>query len=198
MPTTEIKTYWNRTRKQPLITEYVAQFVPNKGFTENDYVNAYIAANKIYYDFYSNGHANLFDDFLRESDDPWINELVEHFTIIKNELDFKITEKSSDEIQDYFTVNHTNNIYPNLEAFMTNIFAILEKHRSDITAENTPKYAIYQTEHAKQIRHIYKNGWKKITFGTTKERDHHIMDMVLYRNHAECDTPPDRDFLIRR
>lgn len=97
-------TYWNKNGKYQKEYNKLWELVPNKGYTDNKYINALIAISKWYYDLYNNGCCN--EDVLIEDTRNYLQKVKEELNIDSNIYEavlegFTYIEKEPVFIYDY-------------------------------------------------------------------------------------------------
>ena len=61
------QTYWNRQGKHQDWVDKTDEMMPNMYYTDNKYMNVFIAMNNIYYDIYNNGGGNIKDGCYKDA-----------------------------------------------------------------------------------------------------------------------------------
>ena len=97
-------TYWNKNGRYQKEYNELWNLVPNKGYTDNKYINALIAISKWYYDLYNNGCCN--EDVLIEDTRNYLQKVKEELNVDGNIYEavlegFIYTEEEPVFIYDY-------------------------------------------------------------------------------------------------
>jgi hypothetical protein len=61
------KTYWNRQGKYQEWVDEISATMPDMYYTDNKYMNVFIAMSNIYYDIYNNGGCNIQDGCYKDA-----------------------------------------------------------------------------------------------------------------------------------
>jgi hypothetical protein len=72
--------YWNSQGKYQGWVNETGKTMPSMYYTDNKYMNIFIAMNKVYYDIYNNGGGNLLDGVHKEALE-FIREFVGRFNL---------------------------------------------------------------------------------------------------------------------
>ena len=72
--------YWNSQGKYQGWVNEIGKTMPSMYYTDNKYMNIFIAMNKVYYDIYNNGGGNLLDGVHKEALE-YIREFVGRFNL---------------------------------------------------------------------------------------------------------------------
>lgn len=81
--------YWDSQGEYQEWVDKICETMPSMYYTENKYMNIFIAMNKVYYDIYNNGGGNLLDGIHNEALEL-IREFVGRFNLKRaiKELDY--------------------------------------------------------------------------------------------------------------
>ena len=93
--------YWNSQGKYQEWIDKVGETMPSMYYTDNKYMNIFIAMNKVYYDIYNNGGGNLLDGVHKKALE-FIREFVGRFNL-------KRAIKEPDYLEE-----RTNTVFENL------------------------------------------------------------------------------------
>lgn len=75
-----MSTYWNSNGKYQDWVDKISETMPDMYYTDNKYMNVFIAMNKVYYDIYNNGGGNLLDGCHKEALE-FIREFIGRFSL---------------------------------------------------------------------------------------------------------------------
>lgn len=170
-----METYWNgkQTDSRKKLSELVKV---DMGWTENKFVNAYLAVNKIYYDIYNNGGCNLVDDSMDyNSNYRYLEKLI--VKILDGEVGHKFgyinLAKSIESIYFDLMYEDSNGEYIKLENFVDEIYPILASKDLDFKI-----YKVYQEYEKEKLTFDdmlgHQEGWSIVTFGLEKDWDEWI------------------------
>ena len=147
------KTYWESNGKYQYIADKIGNNMPNWGYTENPYMNIYIAACHFYYDCYNNGGCN-YDVYANDYEEMLPVFLRKEFSFVRKEgVNPKMLKKLCDD-ENY------------AEMFMDRVLEYLcEKNCS------YEQYVMYFNNEQGLLSYKEVEGWSKITFGLEQERE---------------------------
>lgn len=145
-----MNNYWNKQGKYQEELNKFNVLTPDWGYTDNKYMDLFLAISKIYYDVYNNGGGNIKDTYTEDIEKyivPFAKDIkslrlnVTMNTLIKN---FKKLEK--------------------LEAFTDEVLLYLSG--KDLSYDKHTVYFHYERE---ELSKDDKDGFSKITFGNYKD-----------------------------
>lgn len=61
------QTYWNQQGKYQQWVDKISETTPDMHYTDNKYMNVFIAMNNIYHDVYNNGGGNILDGCYKDA-----------------------------------------------------------------------------------------------------------------------------------
>lgn len=106
-----MNTYWNGNGKYQEWVDRVIETIPSMYYTDNKYMNTFIAMNKVYYDIYNNGGRNLLDGCHKEAL-GFIREFVKRFSLKRAIKEYDYLEERTNAVfeelmkEDLSFVNH--------------------------------------------------------------------------------------------
>jgi hypothetical protein len=90
-------TYWCHDGLYQQDLDTINKLMPSLGYTDNQYMNLFIAMSHAYYDSYNNGGCNLFDCFKKDID-KYVRPFFSRFSIQKLKKDSEYLEKFANKV----------------------------------------------------------------------------------------------------
>jgi len=152
-----LNNYWNRDGKYQEEADRLNALMPSWGMTDNQYMNLFILASKVYYDVYNNGGCNLKDNYPQKIEDyllPFASELKS----------FRLDTKMDTLIRNFKNKKK-------LEAFLDEVFMYLQD--KDLNYE---KHIVFFDNESEELSKEEKEGFSKIVFGNEA-------DCISWTNH---------------
>lgn len=128
-------TYWDNNGKHQEEADKIDSLMPDFDYTDNEYMNLYIAASKIYHDIYNNGGGNIEDCYTDDFYDRIHPYIKASLSRLQDEKEY-------------------------LENFMDKVIEFLRDKNLSYT-----KYVIYQNYDAKQLSKKPLDGFDSISSG---------------------------------
>lgn len=142
-------TYWVENGKYQEDMDKLNKLIPNMGYTDNKYFNAFIIASKLYYDVYNNGGWNILDCYMDDVDD-----FLKDFSDNIKAININVTSKT--------LIKNLKN-HEKLEKFMDEVIAFVKNN--DFSFE---RFVIYQHYDKKQLSKTKLDNFNEVSFGSKK------------------------------
>ena len=81
-----MNTYWNSNGKYQDWVDKTSETMPDMYYTDNKFMNIFIAMNKVYYDIYNNGGGNLLDGCHKEALEFVLDDVKHGIEILLGEV----------------------------------------------------------------------------------------------------------------
>lgn len=115
-----LNTYWNENGKLQEVANKILEQVPTYGYTNNKYMNLFVAATKMYYDYYNNDCCNLKHNIIYD-----INDHIKPFAKELKGINVEVA---------YPTLRRNIRNEAKLEAFMDSVIELVGKNSYDYEA----------------------------------------------------------------
>ena len=135
-------TYWARNGKHQALVDGLNELVPLEGYTDNPYMNLFLAVSHLYYDAHNNGGGNI-EDCYRKDFEQYIKPYL------------------SVDINDFSGQRESV-----MEAAMDRTLELIFEH--NVTYQKYPLWVDYD---GRRVSLTKKNGLLELTFGKEETRD---------------------------
>ncbi|NLZ33896.1 MAG: hypothetical protein GX889_03085 [Clostridiales bacterium] len=158
------RTYWNEEGLYQEEVNKLEDLKPDRGYTNNEYMNLFLAVSHLYYDVYNNGGCNIKDFYMKDIEKyikPFIDEIksinlnVKPNTLLRN-------LKNLEKLEEF--INET-------------ILFIKDK---DLSYD---KYIIFYDYDNEQLSKKEIKGFRKITFGNKEDYNEWVNNRINSWNY---------------
>lgn len=156
-------TYWNEEGKYQEENNRIEKLMPTMGMTDNKYLNLFMTACRLYYDYYNNDNCNL------DCNWDYIEEYVKPFTEeinVRGAINFDVSEKT---LKQYLR-NESK-----LEKFVDRVIEFVKD--KDLSYD---KHTVYYKD--KYVSHQQCEGYDTITFGNKQSMENWVNYRVTVFN----------------